>query len=132
MKLKRFLQEATLNLQKDITAFIRDNEFYKYYKTPEDFQGTCDGVSSDLYKYLKDRGHDVELIEGRGAMFELPKNNPHANIPEYVTHVVLKSGNKIVDLTGMQFGFDKVRIISLSKFKKEFKKIKPFEAWKRK
>jgi hypothetical protein len=31
----------------------------------------------------------------------------------------------------MQFGFDKVRIMPLSEFKKQFSKIKPFEAWKR-
>ncbi len=123
--------EATLNLNKDVKEFISKNEFYKYYKTPEDFQGTCDGVSSDLYKFLLDKGYDVELIEGMGTKFDLPENHPNVNIPQYVTHVVLKTQNKVVDLTGMQFGFDKVRIIPFSQFKKQFKKIKPFEAWKR-
>ncbi len=131
MKFKTYLKEDKLNLQKEVKSFIKDNEFYKYYKTPEDFVGTCDGVSSDLYKYLKDKGYDVELIEGIGAKFPLPETHPHVNIPEYVTHIVLKAGNKVADLTGRQFGFDKVRVMSLSQFKKEFKKIKPFEAWKR-
>lgn len=131
MKFKEYLVEANQNLQKDVKEFIRSNQFYKYYKTPEDFQGTCDGVSSDLYKELSDKGYDVELIEGRGVKFDLPENHPHINIPEHVTHVVLKSGNTVVDLTGRQFGFDKVRVISLSQFKKDFKTIKPFKAWKR-
>lgn len=131
MKLKQYLNESKLDLTKDVKEFIANNEFYKYYKTPEDFQGTCDGVSSDLYKFLLDKGHDIELIEGIGVKFELPKNHPNINIPQYVSHVVLKAGNKVVDLTGRQFGFDKVRIIPLSQFKKQFKKIKPFEAWKR-
>jgi len=131
MRLIKYLTEATSNLKKDVAQFIKDNEFYKYYKTPEDFRGTCDGVSSDLYKYLLDKGYDVKLIEGIGVKFDLPKDHPNINIPQYVSHVVLQAGNKVVDLTGMQFEFDKVRIIPLSTFKKQWKKIKPFEAWSR-
>jgi hypothetical protein len=71
------------------------------------------------------------LIEGIGAKFKLPETHPNINIPQFISHVVLKYKNKVVDLTGMQFGFDKVRIMPLSEFKKHFSKIKPFEAWKR-
>lgn len=131
MKFKEFICEENSNLEKDIKEFISKNEFYKYYKTPKDFQGTCDGVSSDLYKFLIDKGYDVSLIEGIGVKFELPEDHPNINIPQFISHVVLKYKNKVVDLTGMQFGFDKIRIISLSEFKKQFSKIKPFEAWKR-
>lgn len=132
MRLKHYLIEATNNLKKDVAQFIKDNEFYKYYKTPEDFRGTCDGVSSDLHKYLVDKGYKaVELIEGVGAKFDIPKDHPNINIPQYITHVVLRQGSKVVDLTGMQFGFDKVRVIPLSTFKKQWAKIKKFEAWGR-
>jgi len=98
MRLTKYLTEATPNLNKDVAQFIKDNEFYKYYKTPEDFQGTCDGVSSDLYKFLLDKGHNVKLIEGVGTKFDLPKDHPNVNIPQFVTHVVLQAGSKVVDL----------------------------------
>lgn len=127
---KHYLTEAQ-NLKKDVDAFVKDDEFYKYMNTPEDFQGACDGVSSDLYKYLTERGYKVKLIEGIGAKFNLADNHPHIKIPQYVSHVVLQAGNKVVDLTGHQFGFEKVRIIPAAEFKKQWGKIKPFKAWDR-
>jgi hypothetical protein len=131
MKFVKYLKESNKNIKILIDEFIKDNKYYRYYKTEEDFRGTCDGVSSDLYKFFKDKGFDIKLIEGIGVKFELPKDHPHVNIPQFVSHVVAQIGNKIIDLTGKQFGFDKVRIITLLQFKKEFKKIKSFEAWKR-
>ena len=130
MKTYREILESKQNLKADVNQFMEEDDFYKHYKSSEDFRGTCDGVSSDLYKFLLAKGHDnIKLIEGVGVKFDLPADHPNINIPHYVSHVVLQAGNKVVDLTGMQFEFEKVRIIPLSQFKKQWVKIKPFKAW---
>jgi len=130
MQLTRYLNEGKQNLNNDIKKFIATDQFYKYSKTPEDFRGSCDGISTDLYYFLQKKEYKVSMIQGHGAMFKIPDDHPHRGIPQHIIHVVVKIGNKIIDLTGLQFELDKVRIISLSDFKKEFKTIKPFKPFR--
>jgi hypothetical protein len=130
MRFTRYLTEAKGNFMEDIKSFIKEDPYYKYFKTPEDFRGSCDGISTDLFYYLKNKGYKVELKQGMGAKFKMPEDHPYKDIPQHIVHVVVKVENKIVDLTGMQFGFEKIRIMSVSDFKKEFKTIKPFKPFR--
>lgn len=130
MRLIRYLNEEKNNLTKDVNYFTKNDPYYKYSKTPEDFRGSCDGISTDLFYYLKDKGYEVELIQGNGAKFDMPDDHPYKDIPQHIVHVVVKVKDKIIDLTGMQFEFKKIRIISLVQFKKEFKTIKTFKPFR--
>ncbi len=133
----KYVKLKSDNIEDLVNEFIKTDKFYKYKKSKEDFYGSCDGVSTDLFHFLKDKNIDVKLISGTNPMFELDEDFfNHYSVDEsekedykkHIIHVVCLVGNQVIDLTFMQFdGKSKIRIIPLSKFKKEWKIVKPFK-----
>ena len=128
------LKVACVSIKSLIEDFIKEDAFYKYLQTPDDFYGKCDGVSNDFYNYLSNKGIKASIIHGVGYFKTLDKNaakNALKIDPKYLTHVVVQVGNTIVDLTGKQFGYTPISIKPFSSFKKEWKTIKKGPYWKR-
>lgn len=127
-------KKDAVKLQDFIKEFVKDDEFYKYYKTANDFYGKCDGIANSFYTFLINKDlKNASIITGIGYLKDLPDNaadKAKENEPEFLTHVVVRVGNKVVDLTGKQFGEKNIRIIPFSTFKKEWKKIKKGPYWK--
>jgi len=128
------LQIAAINLQDLIKEFIKEDKFYKYYKSANDFYGKCDGIANDFYSFLTNKGlKNTSIITGIGYLKDLSKEAAEyakKQELEFLTHVVVRVGNKVVDLTGKQFGENSVRIVPFSTFKKEWTKIKKGPYWK--
>ncbi len=136
-------------LRKKIRKIISDGmEFYidyfkkedhitqliKSFDNPNDLKGFCDTISEKFANKLLEQGiKNVSLIEGVGLKQGLDKNAADAwneYEPKYLSHVVVRVGNKIIDLTGKQFG-DKYskNIIPLSEFKSYWNKVRVFKTF---
>ncbi len=129
--------KATQDIKSLVKEFIKTDKFYKYKKDREDFYGTCDGVSTDFYHFLKSKDIDVKLIQGINPQFSIDREFfNHYSIDDsevddykkHIVHVVCLVGKTVFDLSCMQFdGKTKMKIIPLSQFKKDWKIVKSFK-----
>jgi len=129
----KIIQIAAFSLKEAIKDFAKNDEFYKRYKTADDFYGKCDGISNDLYAFFKNKNVKAEIISGIGYLKDVSNNaakEAKNNEPEFLIHTVVRVGNKVIDLTGKQFGQNSIRILPFSIFKKEWKKLKKGPYWK--
>lgn len=104
---------------------------YNQLDTVEGSKGKCDGVSRDLQKFLSSKGIQSEIIEGIGLIPELHETAHEdwqqfkGKDQKFLAHVVVKIDDTIIDLTFAQFNEnDPFRILPLSAFKNEWKKLK--------
>lgn len=125
-----------------IKLFIEDNPSYKSLRNATDFYDKCDRISADFARYLwvKDLIKEpVELVVACGYIGELKdtaasmyKKMKKPFLLKNVRHVAPRFGNLIVDLTGLQFGYPKVRIVLAEEFLKDWAVIKEHATVKKK
>lgn len=124
--------ENTFTVKDVIGDFIKKSSID--FNNPNETKGECDTIANKLYVDLSRNGiKNLEIIEGIGLKQGLGEKNAWEDKKEdakYFSHVVVKIGDNIIDLTGSQFGkkYNK-KMYSFSDFKKNWTKIKDGPYW---
>lgn len=89
-------------------------------------------MSRDLHAFLHERGIESRVIEGVGFKAGVGEGatgvaSDFRAEPQYLIHVVVRVGNRVIDLTMSQFGTEYARpiIYPHATFKARWRKIKP-------
>jgi len=126
-----------VDILNDIDKFKEDEQIKKLIRSFDNadyLKGFCDTISQKFAEKLVNEGvdsNDIQLIEGIGLKNGLGDNPAKLLMDtntKFISHVVVKIGDKIIDLTGKQFG-DKYsgNVIPYSEFKSNWGKVKDFK-----
>ncbi len=124
---------AKVNLPALVAEFLKSPAgSYPDPMSCSDTKGRCDGVATRLCEFLAERGVPCEVWEGTGLIPPLGKDAHKewlefaGDQQKFLFHVVARVGNKVVDLTGAQYGaaFATPYIKPFSVFKAQWKKVR--------
>ena len=132
-------EAVQLSLLREYVGEFKDSQNHVCWLSAE-VKGRCDSVATDLYYFLKDKGLNAQLIEGRGLIPELPDDaHPEwieflagdSNNRRFLIHVVVRVEGQVIDLTGSQFGTGfQNEIYPIQQFKRHWGRIHPFKPWR--
>jgi len=129
--LVRLIVEGAPNLNKLVAEYL-SNEKYWNPSSPLDTKGKCDGVATRMQDWLESRGIKSKIVQATGFVPPLGEDaHPDwlgfaGKDQRFLGHVVVRIGNKVIDLTSSQFGkmYEKPYVMTIGDFKKRWKKIK--------
>ena len=129
--LRRIIVEGALNLDKLAKEFLSTEKYFNP-ALPSDTKGRCDGIATRMQKWLELRGIKSKIVQATGFIPPLGADaHPDwlgfsGKDQKFLGHVVVRIGDKVIDLTSSQFGkkYEKPYVMSMAEFRKRWKKIK--------